>query len=860
LHCHRILGAGGFHSTKGLILLAEGRRQDFLQVLTNQTSPGLQLNRIVCVSDEEALDEAIKQRLAEFGYLPQQVLRYSGLGAVDTRSARGKSIILVSPTAAISDSPAKGMVDGGLVRFLSSQIWRDVLAFREKDAPLSFTPVRRVDELARWVAQGIDAAPKAWLDELLLALLYRRHDSLSGVRRRVANSVWAQVVHVDAALVNQARAELLREGLVSESGGLACNEFGRQAVEECTPFANVEVTRVREESEPASPTGWEPDDDSSQRDAHLMELVLEMVRRYGWVTVNDVATAAMRHNVMPTHSLGKSRRFLEKLVARGILRESFYRSGVGRPRLVFLGRSSTSMTEVFENTCGECVFYSRVTRRCRLWWALSRFNAQQVYAKEEGMSPIARDKLQNANKRVGATATSCEMFAPKRKDYPLAKARDKCVSCGQEIDSPVAKTVKCPKCLTVYKPLATKILVLYDYEQVFKDRYSKLAGVPPPKQALVLPEQEFHGKTDWRDVIVLYPNEKVRLAGDGMYVERGRQSTSEPYERMYQVVDYGALTAKEISLLKDRGIPVVQRRFQEGPQVRSSSLPLYPSPSFVEKLRWLEQNSPLRRKLLESAMLSAMVATKRIASRGGPQLQVLVNRQFLEVMRMREDGEVTLSKALAYEARVNGLYWSAYKTLLRVSGLDFQSRVRDRFVREIVQSIRARARGYSPANAAINYLHQRRLLLCRLANARAGIGWVGCEGVLHVAKREPSIGLMLDLSDSFRLADRENFLRASLRFEVSREDFVARPGKQRVWFYHPTQEMIGKLDVLGSQADQLRVNHQGLDMTLTGAYDEFVGSFVEAVHSADLGRFHPFVYGSNEDKKWIESKGLFNET
>ena len=221
---------------------------------------------------------------------------------------------------------------------------------------------------------------------------------------------------------------------------------------------------------------------------------------------------------------------------------------------------------------------------------------------------------------------------------------------------------------------------------------------------------------------------------------------------------------------------------------------------------------------------------------------------------------MTLSRALAYEARVNGLYWSAYKTLLRVSGLDFQSRVRDRFVREIVQSIRARARGYSPANAAINYLHQRRLLLCRLANARAGIGWVGCEGVLHVAKREPSIGLLLDLSDSFRLADRENFLSASLRFEVSREDFVARPGKQRVWFYHPTQEMIGKLDVLGSQAEQLRVNHQGTDMTLAGAYDELVGSFVEAVHSADLGRFHPFVYGSDEDKKWIESKGLLNET
>src|SRR5437879_6908888 len=113
-------------------------------------------------------------------------------------------------------------------------------------------------------------------------------------------------------------------------------------------------------------------------------------------------------------------------------------------------------------------------------------------------------------------------------------------------------------------------------------------------------------------------------------------------------------------------------------------------------------------------MLSRMVATRRITSRGGSRLQVLVNRQLLEHARMMADSELTVSRALAYEARVSGLYWSAYKTMLRVSGLQFQSRVRDRFVREIVQSIRARARGYSPANAAINYLHQRRLLLCRL--------------------------------------------------------------------------------------------------------------------------------------------------
>jgi hypothetical protein len=773
-------------------------------------------------------------------------------------AARGKSILLVSPAAAINESSTKGMLDGGLVKLLLSRIWRDALAFRETDAPLHITPVRTLDQLYQWVSKGISDPPKAWFYELLLTLLYRRNESVKGLQRLVANSVWAQIVHRDAAdSIRQARAEFLRDEFISErNGGLTCNESGRLIVERNIPFDKIDVAKIDEQLEP-TPEGWMTEDDSRERYAYLEELVLERIERYGWVTVNEVATAAVDRNVMPTRSTGKSRRFLKKLVAEGTLVESVYRTGVGRPRLVYMRRNSTSTADIFDNTCGECVFYSRVSRRCRLWSALSRFNGQDVYARQEGLSAVARDKLHNSNKRVGPTATACEIFTPKKKDYPLVKARDKCVSCGQEIDSPVAKTVRCPKCLTVYKPLATKILVLYDYEQVFRDRYSKLAGVPPPRQALALTEQEYHqGKTESRDVIILYPNEKVRVADDGIHVERrGGQRTFEPYERMYHVVDYGALTDKALSSLNAKGISIVQRHLQEGTE-RRTSFPLYPSPAFVEKLRWLEQNSLLRRRLLGSMMLSTMVATKRIASRGGSMMQVLVNRQLLEYSRMMADAELTVSRALAYEARVSGLYWSAYKTMLGVSGLQFQSRVRDRFVREIVQSIRARARGYSPANAAINYLHQRRLLLCRMAIARAGIGWIGCEGVLHVAKREPSIGLLLDLGDSFRLADRESFLNASLRLEVSREDFVARLGRQRVWFYHPTQEMIGKLDGLGSEADQFRVNYQGNDMTLTGAYEEFVASFVEAIESSDLSRFHPFVFSAEEDAEWLASQGL----
>ena len=817
----------------------------------------MQLNRILCISDEEALNSGIRQRLDELGYRPE-FLSYSDLRTTNAMVARGKSILLISPAAAINESDTKGMLDGGLVKLLLSRICRDVLAFQEADSSLAITPVRTLDQLSQWVSKGIKEPPKAWFYELLLTLLYRRHESIKSLKRLAANSVWAQLVRKDTAdSIKQARAEFLREGFVSEqNGGLACNELGRLIIERRIPFYEINATKIHERAESPS-EGWRKEDESSERYSYLEELVLERIERYGWATVNEIATAAVDRNVMPTRSTGKTRRFLKKLVGRGRLVESVYRTGVGRPRLVYMRRNSTDAADIFDNTCGECVFYSRVNRRCRLWLALSRFNAQQVYERQAGFSSVARDKLHNSNRRVGRTATACEIFTPKKKDYPLSKARDKCASCGQEIDSPLTKIVKCPNCLTVYKPLATKILVLYDYEQVFKDRYTKLAGVSPPRQALALTEQEVHeGKTDWRDTIVLYPNEKVMLADDGIHVQRGRrQRTFEPYDRMYQVVDYGALTDKALSSLKTKGIAVVQRQLQEGP-VKQKSLPLYPSLAFVEKLHRFEQNSPLRKKLLESMMLSTTVATKRIASRGGTQLQVLVNRQLLEFTRMRDEAGLSLSRALAYEARVNGLFWSAYKTVLRVSGLAFQSRVRDRFVRETIQSIRARARGYSPANAAINYLHQRRLLLCRLANARMGIGWVGCDGILHVAKRQPSIGLMLDLSDSFRLADRESFLNATLRLEVTREDFVARLGRQRVWFYHPTQEAIGKLDSYGSTADQFSVNYQGKNMTLTGAYEEFAASFIEAVESSDSSRFHPFVYNNEEDVPWLASKGL----
>ncbi len=313
------------------------------------------------------------------------------------------------------------------------------------------------------------------------------------------------------------------------------------------------------------------------------------------------------------------------------------------------------------------------------------------------------------------------------------------------------------------------------------------------------------------------------------------------------------MAPKQILELEKKGVRILRRVLQEGEQPK---FPLYPSSEFVASLGWLNADLSLAKLMTESLLLSVIVATKRVAELGGRLLRENVERQLMEYGRMKRETSLNSAKMLAYEARVSNLYWKNYKTMLRAVGLDFRSRVRDRFVREFVQSIRARARGYSPANSAINYLHQRRLILCRRTNALSGIGWIGSEGVVHFASRRPAIGLLLDLSDSFKLADREAFLGASLKFRIAKEDFVGKVGRQGLRFYYPTVNGIGKLETIGSEADSYVVSYQGGDLPLNAAYEKYVVAFVHAVSSRSLERFEPFIYARKAELDWVRTRGV----
>jgi len=637
-------------SSQNDLILAEGTRDKLLWFTTNLVSPRLLPSRTIYVLTGETESAEVRARLGNFGFTAE-LLDYELLTTASTRSFRGKSIVLSSPSSALDRTGFPGRIDGALVRVLTSRSRKQIIVTSEKSDGFHFQQLINARDLLRQISQGMISKPQqdVWLNELLLELLYERHAYFAEIQRLAAFSVWWQEASRDVGSIQEALRNLSRLGLVAEERGryYTSTKLGRLVIEGGLPISQSNLDQLREQAEAEQDVSPPDHDLERERLAYFEELMLDLVEANGWTTVNGVALEAARKNVTKGTSRGIARRLLEKMVRDRTLTRSVYRRGNHGPMFVYYRRGSAKAADLFENSCGDCVFYAKVARRCRLWWALSRFNASDVHSRSEGLSTVARDKFANANVRIGPNATACDFFSPKKRDFPLTKAREVCLGCGNDMDAPVAKLVRCGNCGTTYKPLASKILVSYNYEQVFRDRYFEISGTHPPDRALLLPGQELYGKSDSSDLIVLYPHETVRLGTEGMNVGREEGgSTFQPYSRIYRIVDYGALRHEAISELERRGVRVVQRSLHQGEG--GSRVGFYPSSGFIENLHLMGQSAEVRRRLSESLLLSVIVATKRIADRGGRELRVLVNRQLLEYERMLKDEDLSVTRALAY--------------------------------------------------------------------------------------------------------------------------------------------------------------------------------------------------------------------
>ena len=210
---------------------------------------------------------------------------------------------------------------------------------------------------------------------------------------------------------------------------------------------------------------------------------------------------------------------------------------------------------------------------------------------------------------------------------------------------------------------------------------------------------------------------------------------------------------------------------------------------------------------------------------------------------MRRLERVPPGKFLVYEAMIMKEYWACYFLGLNARLQRFGPRKKARFVREFVTNPVGRARGYTAMDAAINYLHQRRLFKARSVNMELGLDYNPGEGFLHRKRWNPEgLGLILDLIDPFKFGDREKLLEAVLDVSVNWRDFYSSTDRHGARFYYPKEEAVGVLEALSEAADKTSVSHQGAQITLVEAYRNTVSMLIQNLQAGTPLSFAPFVY------------------
>jgi len=200
------------------------------------------------------------------------------------------------------------------------------------------------------------------------------------------------------------------------------------------------------------------------------------------------------------------------------------------------------------------------------------------------------------------------------------------------------------------------------------------------------------------------------------------------------------------------------------------------------------------------------------------------------------------TKLLVYEALIMREYWRCFGLALRRAQPWFGPRKRSRFVMELVEDPAGRARGYSAVDAAINYLHQRRLRQAERINAEVGFPGA-CDGFLHRERyNSRRIGLLLDMIDSFKFADREELLVVALNGKISWTDFMLERDRRGSTFYYPSPSAVSILNQAGSDADEMETSFGGRKVKLQEAYRQFATSLLSSIGTGEGDKLEAFVF------------------
>jgi hypothetical protein len=561
-------------------------------------------------------------------------------------------------------------------------------------------------------------------------------------------------------------------------------------------------------------------------DSMLNERVLEDVKTRAWETVPDEAKKAGEW-LRELSSAGDPRlerlyrsqefvsdrqwqavinpprrqvhRVMQRLAGEGMLETRIWFREIGRPATAYF---LPGKPPFLEERCGQCAFYVPAKRNCRLWWLVDKKRRFFDHGWREAgslVTPFEIHKMKYAW-RIGPHSSACTRFIDKKRDHLRKAVPPKCEICGEALRA-VGRTVICQNCHTKYVKYTKwgekekeKVKVLTAYEHEFNRLYHEITGGD--------------------------------AAADYQEVRREIRS------RLPEIMK-GKVGEEDVDVLADElpepepGPPRVWPRFDRELQ---------------DKVNRLAQTTDVARRFSIAMARSAISATRRIgelAKLNPKEVAQAVTNQGRYLARIEAANPAHL---LTYEALIMNQYWKCYRLALGKGRLWFGPRKRGRFVSELVGSSAGRARGYTAVDAAINYLHQRRLRQAERINAE--IGFTGtCNGFLHKERyNSRGIGLLLDMIDPFKFADREELLVVTLNGGISWTDFRLERDRRGSTFYYPAQSAESILNQAGSDADEIEASFGGRETKLSEAYRQFATGMLSSLGTGKSDELEVFVF------------------
>lgn len=493
------------------------------------------------------------------------------------------------------------------------------------------------------------------------------------------------------------------------------------------------------------------------------------------------------------------RRIMEGLVAEGKLDTRQWFREIGRPATAY---HLPGKFPFLDERCGQCAFYVSVKRKCRLWWPV---NKKRVFFDERWKqtgSPVTRFEIHKMRyaSRIGPHSSACTRFIDKKRDHLRKEIPEKCEICAQAIQGRDSAAVTCPKCATRYVRFRGKVKVMTAYEHEYDRLYREITG-GDAKADLEAWKRET--RTRLSDIL-----RKKEESEDLDVLAEEAEPESEP--------------------------PGVWPQFDKILQ---------------EKVDELARTTVISKRLSMAMAQSTLNATQRIVAIANLHAGDVGPAMTLQEKYLTLISDTNQRGLLTYEALSMKQYWRCYGLALRKAQQWFGPRKRSRFVMEFVEDPAGRAKGYSAVDAAINYLHQRRLRQAERINAEVGFPGT-CDGFLHRERyNSRGIGLLLDMIDPFKFADREELLVVALNGGISWTDFRLERDRRGSTYYYPGASATAKLNRAGFDADNKLVSYQNRDLSLSEAFKQYASSLhslLESVSQNDTG-FEPFVFAPSSE-------------